>query len=103
MKEKSRNFKTYPAVRKLKQLAENPIDLTDPHQLTPERLATYYGEGCGFRLLYGTERVTEEVMDALKALATEGKAVEKMKKMQDGAVMNFIEHYPSENRPCLHT
>ena len=91
------------ATVKLKKLAAQPIDLSAPDQLTAERLATFYGSACGYKLLYGTERVTAEVMEALEELAAESHALDKMKRMQDGEVMNFVKPYPSENRPALHT
>lgn len=96
-------FLNYSSVQKLKQLAEHPIDLSQPGQLTPERIEKYYGEAAGFRLLYGTEKVTDDVMQALTELAQESKAVEKMQQMQNGEIVNVIEHYPSERRPALHT
>ena len=39
----------------------------------------------------------------LDELAKEAKALDKMKRMQDGEVMNFVKPYPSENRAVLHT
>jgi glucose-6-phosphate isomerase len=96
-------FIGYEASEHLRKLALNPIDLSRPNQLTPERLANYYGEACGYKLLYGTEKVTDEVMEALQELAKESKALDKMKRMQDGEVMNFVKPYPSENRSVLHT
>lgn len=106
VKEEARShsfFRSYPATKKLEELARHPIDLSLPDQLTPERLATYYAESCGYRLLYGTEKVTEEVLQALKQLAQEAHVLEKMHRLQDGEVMNYIENYPCENRPVLHT
>lgn len=96
-------FRGYEATKNLQKLADDAINLSQPKQLTPERLAKYYGEACGYRLLYGTERVTVEVMEALKELVKESKALDKMKRMQDGEVMNFVKPYPSENRSVLHT
>lgn len=96
-------FVGYEATNRLRQLSLNPIDLSRPDQLTPERLANYYGEACGYKLLYGTEKVNDEVLKALQDLAKESKALEKMKRMQDGEVMNFVKPYPSENRSVLHT
>lgn len=93
-------FLNYPASRKLAELAEYPFDLA---YLTPERISKYYGEACGFKLLYGTEKITDAVMEALEELAKEAEALSKMKRMQSGEVVNFIENYPSENRPALHT
>lgn len=97
------DFLSYSASRKLKELAQHPVDLTQPSVLTPQRLKSYCSESCGFKLLYGTERVDEPVLKALSELAQESQAIEKMKQMQGGAVVNRIEGYHSENRPALHT
>ncbi len=96
-------FSLYPASKRLHDLAKEVIDLSQPNQLTPERLKNYAARGCGFKLLYGTERVTDEVMQALSDLAQEAGAPEKMRKMQDGEEMNFVCATPSENRSVLHT
>lgn len=96
-------FTKYEATQQLNDLALKAIDLSRPDQITPERLADYYGEACGYRLLYGTERVTEEVLRALSDLAKEAKALEKMEQMQNGEIMNMMKNCPSENRPVLHT
>lgn len=96
-------FSQNKATQKLKLLAEHPFDLTKEGNLTPQRLAKFTAESCGYRLLYGTERITEEVMQSLLDLAHESQALEKMQKMQSGEVMNFIQGFPSENRPALHT
>jgi len=98
-----KRFNDLAAVKKLKELAKSPFDLTKPGNLTPERIEKFVLEGCGFKLLYGTERVTEEVLQALKELAKEAAVFEKMRRMQDGAVMNFIKGFPSEERKVLHT
>src|SRR5690606_32245736 len=58
---------------------------------------------CGYRLLYGTERVDDRVMNALEELAKESLALEKMKKMQSGETVNTIHGFESENRAALHT
>ncbi len=100
---KHSEFSSSNSTQKLKKLAEKPFDLTKEGNLTPERLAKFYAESCGYKFLYGTERVTEEVMRTLVDLAGEAKALEKMEKMQSGEVMNHIEGYPSENRTVLHT
>lgn len=102
VKEKT-SFLKYPASQQLQELAKDPINLALPGELTAERLTHFYGESCGYFLLYGTERVTEEVLKSLKDLAKQSHALEKIKRMQEGEIVNFIEHYPSENRPALHT
>lgn len=96
-------FMNHAATQRLTQLALHPIDLAQPGVLTPERLAHFYVESCGYKLLFGTERVTDEVLNALADLAKQSHALDKMKRMQGGEIMNFIDSYPSENRPALHT
>lgn len=93
-------FTHLKAYKKLQELAQHPFDLRN---LQPDRIHSYVGESCGFRLFYGTERVDEVTMEVLAALAQESKALEKMEKMQAGEIINFIEGYPSENRAVLHT
>lgn len=96
-------FSHYQSVVKLRALSRFPFDLTIEGNLTPERLSTFVGESCGYKLLYGTERVTEEVMKGLVDLADEACVIDKMKRMQAGEVMNTIKGFPSENREVLHT
>lgn len=97
------SFLTYPATKTLQILAEHPVDLTQSSTLTPDRLTKYTADACGYQLLYGTEKINDDVMSALNELANESNALDKMKGMQNGAVVNVIENYPSENRPALHT
>lgn len=97
------HFPEYQATERLKALAKNPFDLTREGALAPERIARYQSESVGYKLLYATERVDDEVLQALTALAEEAGAVESMERMQDGAIVNKIEGYPSENRAALHT
>lgn len=96
-------FSTYAATKKLKTLAKQPFDLTKPGNLTPERLAHFTAESAGYRLLYGTERITNDIMKALNELSKESNALQKMKEMQSGAILNYIKGYESENRAVLHT
>ncbi len=96
-------FMNYKASKKLQQLALNPIHLNEDGILTPERVSQFFAEACGYKLLYATERVTEEVLNALEELAREAHAIEKMKKMQAGDTMNFVLNCQSENRAVLHT
>lgn len=96
-------FSQYPSTKKLKKLAEHPFDLTQDRCLTQERIAKFAVESCGYKLLYGTERIDEGTMQALFELAKESDALHKMEKMQAGETMNFIQGFPSENRSVLHT
>lgn len=97
------SFVGYKATEQLRKLALNPINLSRSKELMPERIAHLYGEACGYKLLYGTEKVTPDIMHALEALAKESKALEKMKHMQEGEIVNFVKPYPCENRAALHT
>lgn len=96
-------FMQYTATKQLQTLAKHPFDLTKPGNLSPKRLEHFIASACGYRLLYGTERVTEEVMDALNLLAKEAAVITKMHQMQNGEVVNCIHGFPSENRAVLHT
>lgn len=100
---KSFAFLSYPAMQKLKELAKQPYDLTLPNHITPERLKSYVASGCGYRMLYGTERVNGEVLMAFQQLADEAKLAHKMAMMQSGEVMNTLEGISSEQRRVLHT
>jgi glucose-6-phosphate isomerase len=87
----------------LTALAQRPIDLSAEGVLSPGRIAHMTAEADGFRLLYGTERVTNEVLEALEELAKETNVFDKMQAMQGGEVLNRIEGFPCENRTVLHT
>lgn len=97
------NFQNLPSYKTLVELARHPIDLTDPAILTPERLKKFTATSTSFRFLFGMEKVSDEVVEALVHLAEEAKVISQMQKMQNGEVMNFIEGYQSENRAVLHT
>ncbi len=57
----------------------------------------------GFELLYSTEKVSEDTIRTFQELADESKAIDKMRAMQFGEVINQIVGFPSENRAVLHT
>ena len=89
------------AFAKLSELAKNPTDLTAQGVLTPERVRRYCCHGEIFNLLYSCQRVTGEVLDALQELSDECLLVEQFQKMRQGAVLNRILNFPSENRKVL--
>lgn len=93
----------YPSFSSLQALAKSPIDLSEKGALTPERIADFSLSFGDISLLFGTERVTEEVLQALWSLAREAAALEKMGAMQRGEVVNAIEGFASEKRAALHT
>ncbi len=97
------SFNHLKSVIRLNELAEDPYDLTEEENLQPRRLDSMLSEGLGLKLFYGMERVSDITLQALFDLTEETKVLDKMKKVQSGEVMNFIEGYESENRQVLHT
>ncbi|MBM3197813.1 MAG: glucose-6-phosphate isomerase [Chlamydiae bacterium] len=96
-------FPQRKSVLRLNELAEEPIDLTDEENFTPKRVDALVSEALGMKLFYAGERVTNTTMEALESLAEEANVLSKMRSMQAGEVMNFIEGCESENRKVLHT
>lgn len=88
---------------KLKGMVGKAVDLTHSGTMTPERLKDFSLKGLGWTLLFGTERVSHEIMDTLFDLAEERHVMDQMKAMQEGAVLNKIEGCESEERTVLHT
>lgn len=97
------SFRHYKAFQVLKGLATRPYDLTVEGNLSPNRIERYYVQAGEFKLLFGTERVNDDVIQALKELSHEARLVAKMEAMQRGDVINKIEGFSSENRKVLHT
>lgn len=96
-------FNQYERVKKLKELAKEPINLTDEAVFTPKRIEEMSLNHPHFKLLFATEKVNSAILDELVALAQEANVHDKMHAMQTGQVMNFIEGHESENRSVLHT
>jgi len=90
----------YRAAEKLKKLSETPFNLKG---LSAERINSFISEACGYKLLYGTESIDEDGLQALTDLAQEANCTKKMESMQKGEVINKIEGFPSEERAVLHT
>lgn len=100
---KWKKFTQLNSYQKLKKISERAPSFSKEDTLTPERIKNFSSESAGIRLLFSTERVNKEILEALKELAIEAQCLEKMQKQQSGEVMNFIHGYPSDNRPVLHT
>ena len=92
-----------PSFEKLQKLAENPFSLSRQGVLTRDRLLSFTCRMGEFKLLYGTQRLDTDVLDALQELADESQVVEQFKQMKQGKVINRIEGYASEERMVLHT
>jgi len=96
------SFSQFTNTLKLKELAKNALDLTSPGMLS-KRIASCKLEAEGLHLLWGTQRVDDNCLQALYDLAKEANVQSKMRAMQDGKVINQIEGVESENRSVLHT
>ncbi|WP_348662953.1 glucose-6-phosphate isomerase [Chlamydia vaughanii] len=97
------SFLDSPSTKILQELAVAPIDLTVPGVLSQERIERFSLSVEGFTLSYATERIDEGIFSALTDLAKERDLHGSMQAMQNGEVVNYIENFPSESRPALHT
>ena len=90
--------------QKLQELAKSPYDLTAPGALVAgDRLENYKSRSQLLKLFFATERVDNEVLLSLQALADELLLVEQFREMRRGKISNRIEGFESENRQVLHT
>ena len=96
-------FKKYSSYKKLEELSKNPLDLTKEGVLSSQRIHEMKLSACGWKMLFGTERVDNEVIDALSDLSGEAKVFDKLAAMQDMKVMNFVKGCKSEERMVGHT
>lgn len=96
-------FCDYQQFKKLKDLAKNPYDLTQKDHLSPERIQQMQLSALNFSLLYATERIDNQTVQALYALAEEADVKSKMAMMQKGEIINQIKGCESEKRSVLHT
>ncbi len=97
------DFDQLEAVRALQELAAHPYDLTTPDSLPASRIGSYRISACGFDFLYATQRVDDAVLERLQDLADEAGLVDQYLAMKQGAIMNRIHGFESENRQVLHT
>jgi glucose-6-phosphate isomerase len=104
MEKKWPNLIDSAAGKRLQALARQPFDLTLPESLVSHnRLENYVCDCAGFRMMYATQRVTDEVLDALQDLSDECGLVDQFREMRRGAIMNRISGFESESRQALHT
>lgn len=96
-------FEKLKSYKKLKELSKKPIDLTNKDIFTPSRVKNMCSQNLDFKLLYATERVTDEVIKTLFELSEETGALKKMQAMQNGEVINKMRDCVGENRAVLHT
>ncbi len=91
------------AAKKLSELAKTAPVLSEKKAINCKRIESMVCSSLGLKLLYGTERVNDEIMDALLSLAKERNVIQQMEAMQAGEIINRIEGHESENRSVLHT
>ncbi len=96
-------FEEYKSVKELQEHAKNPPDLTSPGFLNEARVRNMAISFSKWRLLYGTERVDEKICKSLSNLALEAKVYEKMTRLQNMEVMNYVNNCESEQRRVGHT
>ncbi len=90
--------------QKLVESAKRPYDLTREGALqAANRLERYVCRTELLDLHYATERVDDQLLDLFQKLADELQLVEQFQMMRNGAVLNRIEGFDSENRQVLHT
>ncbi len=98
-----KNLNDLPAFQTLTERAATPFDLTGPDAVNGERLGRYVCRQAGLELHYAMQRVDDPVLDALEQLAVQGNAVTRFMEMKEGAVINRIKGFASEERQVLHT
>ncbi len=96
-------FSKTKAYQRLLQLAQTAPDLTCPDCLTRERIEKFRSISRDFTLLYGFERVNDEIVRELSLLAEERGVFQQMESMLNGKPVNWIEGVSSEQRAVLHT
>lgn len=96
-------FSQFAAFEALKKRARQPFNLTEPGHLNSERMERMRSSACGLTLLYAMERVDDVTLGELAALAREADVLGKMRAMQKGEEVNFVEGCQSERRAALHT
>ncbi|WP_457573260.1 glucose-6-phosphate isomerase [Desulfolithobacter sp.] len=97
------DFSDLRAVTRLAILARKPWKLNVRGGIDGERLLRYRTSGCGFDLLFATQRLDDQTLEGLQELADEADLVAQFMAMKRGEVMNRIEGYESEERQVLHT
>ncbi len=96
-------FNDCKSVKELRTLAKSAPDLTHPECLNRERIKNMTLSFDRWKMLYGTERVDDKICKALCNLAVEVGAHDKMLRLQNMEVMNYVKNCESENRRVGHT
>lgn len=96
-------FQDYKNVVELQELAKSAPSLAKPFYLNGERIQKMILSFGRWKMLYGTERVDEKICKTLSDLAIEAEVHEKMIRLQNMEVMNYVKNCESEQRRVGHT
>jgi glucose-6-phosphate isomerase len=95
-------FEISRSTKRLTELAKRAPNLSLPEVITEERIASMSSRGAHLTMLYGFQRVDQEILRELQALADERQAIQQMQALYAGNPVNFIEGFESEKRAALH-
>ena len=95
-------FEVTRSAKRLAELAKSATNLSVSGVVTEERIASMQSRGAGLTMLYGFQRVDQEILRELQALAEERQVVPQMQALFAGRSVNFIEGFDSERRAALH-
>jgi glucose-6-phosphate isomerase len=95
-------FEAARSTKRLIELAKRAPNLSLPGVVTGERVASMLSHGAGLTVLYGFQRVDQEILRELQTLADERRVVPQMQALFAGRAVNFIEGFESEKRAALH-
>lgn len=98
-----KDLDAHPSFSALNVHALTPYDLTGQGAVNASRIRDHVCHTADFDLYYATQRIDDDVLGALQNMADESGAVEQFISMKQGAVLNRIEGFESENRQVLHT
>jgi len=93
-------FDQCEASKKLAELAVQPPNL--PEVVSEERMVSLSAYGAGILLLFGFQRVDNQILESLQQLADERQVVSQMRALFSGENVNWIEGCESEERAVQH-
>lgn len=95
-------FEIARSTKRLEELAKRAPNLSLAEVITEERIASMASHGANLSVLYGFQRVDQEILRELQQLADERQVVQQMQCLFSGKPINFIEGFESEKRAVLH-
>ncbi|PID43136.1 MAG: glucose-6-phosphate isomerase, partial [Proteobacteria bacterium] len=90
--------------KRLEILARRPFDLTGEGALAGSgRIKRMVCDSAALKMMFATQRIDEEVLEALQDFADEHRLVHRFNEMRSGVILNKISGWESEERKVLHT